>query len=52
MPISILHSLTVLYLPILDNIAFTKETISDVHDWGVSKLKKEGNFSQRALTNL
>lgn len=24
----------------------------DVHDWGVGKIKNEGNFSQRALTNL
>jgi hypothetical protein len=23
-----------------------------MHDWGVAKLKNEGNFSQRALTNL
>lgn len=36
----------------LDNIAFTTETIKDVHDWGVGKLKNEGNFSQRALTDL
>lgn len=34
------------------NIDFTKETIQDVHDWGVSKLKNENNFSGRALTNL
>jgi len=30
----------------------TKVTINDVHDWGVAKIKNEGNFSQRALTNL
>lgn len=30
----------------------TKVTINDVHDWGVAKIMNEGNFSQRALTNL
>ena len=36
----------------LETMESTKATISDVHDWGVEKIKNEGNFSQRALTNL
>lgn len=37
---------------ILEQVLFTRETIQDLHDWGVDKLHNKGNFSQRALTNL
>jgi hypothetical protein len=26
--------------------------VNDIHDWGVSKIKNEKNFSQSAITNL
>ena len=33
-------------------MASTKDTIEEMHDWGVGKIKNEVTFSQRALTNL
>lgn len=30
----------------------TKGTIQDVHDWGVSKIKNDVKFSERAITNI
>jgi|LakMenEpi03Aug12_release.lakeMendotaPanAssembly.Ray.scaffolds.fasta_scaffold111884_2 hypothetical protein len=39
----------------LNNLAHftvTKTTIDDIHDWGVSKIKNDVKFSERAITNL
>lgn len=35
-----------------ENIEITKSSFDELHDWGVSKIKGERNFSQSALTNL
>jgi len=45
-------SFMVLFCVILENIEFTSQTVNDLHDWGVEKIKNEKNFSQRAITNL
>lgn len=45
-------SFMVLFCVILENIDFTSQTVNDLHDWGVEKIKNEKNFSQRAITNL
>ena len=37
---------------VYENIDITKQSFDDLHDWGVSKIKGEKNFSQSALTNL
>lgn len=37
---------------VYENIEITKTSFDDLHDWGVSKIKGEKNFSQSALTNL
>jgi hypothetical protein len=37
---------------IYENIEITKTSFDDLHDWGVSKIKGEKNFSQSALTKL
>lgn len=36
----------------LAHLTVTKSTIEDIHDWGVSKIKNEVKFSERAITNL
>lgn len=40
------------YLLKIEKIEFTTQTVNDIHDWGVQKIKNEKNFSQRAITNL
>lgn len=37
---------------ILAHFTVTKATIDDIHDWGVSKIKNEVKFSEKAITNL
>ena len=37
---------------VFENISITKTSIDDLHDWGVSKIKGEKNFSQIALPNI
>jgi hypothetical protein len=34
----------------VENLESAGEAIKDIHEWGVNKLKGEGNFSQRAIT--
>lgn len=35
-----------------ETLANTQEAVKDVHDWGVSKIKRETNFSQRAIASV
>ena len=35
-----------------ENVNSTKSAINDLHDWGVSKIKRETNFSQRAIASV
>ncbi len=37
---------------IAEKIEFTSQTVTDIHDWGVEKIKNEKNFSQMAITKL
>lgn len=43
---------TVILVLMIEKIEFTSQTVTDIHDWGVEKIKNEKNFSQRAITNL
>ena len=42
----------VILVLIVEKIEFTSQTVTDIHDWGVEKIKNEKNFSQMAITKL
>ena len=35
-----------------ENIEITKGALSDIHDWGVKKIKGEKQFAQRAIASI